>query len=135
MAKEVKGQKKSEGWNEKEGWGSEEGGLAFAHFSQMLWPWTPLDHNDYSEESSGDEEHNVWNHMLGLVRTRHVQSRVRSLREEDACMVALSCHFALAALTVSSDVQMARVRRRSGAQSCGWQLPSAATWTQLKVTE
>ena len=64
-------------------------------------------------ESFRDEEHNVWNLMLGLF-VHHTCRPVlqRSSRDEDVCEVAPSCHFAVDAVAMGNE-QMARVRSKS----------------------
>ena len=55
----------------------------------------------------------------------------RGWRDEDMCKLLLSCPFALDVLTIRI-VQVARLRRWSGARSSGGQLPSVATMATKK---
>ena len=67
----------------------------------------------------GDEEHNLWNLLLGL-HAHHTCRPVlqRGLCEEDLCKAALSLHFAVDVPTVGH-VQMVSVSKWSGAQTSG----------------
>ena len=79
-------------------------------------PLLTLQTLESERESFGDEEHNVWNLLLGLF-AHHNAALQQSLREEDVCNWL--CRATQPWTSSQWRMQMARVRRCSGARSSG----------------
>ena len=82
-----------------------------AYSSSAPWSFTS------ERDSFCDEDHNEWNGLI-VVLPRHQCSPwvQQCLREGDLLKVALSSHLTLDLLTIG-ELQVARVRRRSGTKS------------------